>query len=380
MKKFMFVLCCLVATSFFCVSTFGAVKIKPKKENQQVAVQKQYSAEETAAANLWELSAPLNPDWLKKKLIFPGQPVFFAFPNENDRWISIPEKGDYPLKMARNLVKGNNAFENTPQWYLETPKMMPYEAKEKANVQENFSNFDWLYIWLFFFISLAIIIFLGLRCYNLWKELINTKEQADNENRDLKNQISNLENKIKEIEKKLPIEAPAIVDEEWLKNNNPVNVNPNSIDDLVFSGNKVLGQKPQLIAKVLVSTGENSINMNFSYNRMAKTGLTDVPIYLGWNWDVENNEWAPIGMIASVCSNGFEVSPEKVVPIRELFTKFDLVPDQHPIVYKSENIPLKTKYPVLIRGLVIKYHEANIEDLNKAGAIVISKNITEEKK
>lgn len=371
MKKFGLLL--LVAVCFFGSAVLGAVKIKPKAENQ-VLVQKYYSAEETAAANLVKKANVIN-GLNDSSLIFPDQTLIYPFPKDDDRWFYNVRKGDQQLKIAKQLLFGN--FKMLPidtSWTEFKPQKEGLPVLPTTNEVKSYLNWCWALLFL-------LVIALFALGYVLWESTIVKKQHEE----ELKWQKKKEDLLAKELEKtinKLPIIAPPVVNEYWLKNNNPVG-SGNNIQNLTFSGIKEYGKMPDLIAQVVVSTAPNAVKMAFSHDRTAISGLNSVKVYLGWNWDNLKKEWVPVGMIASVCSNGFQVSPEKVKPIRDLFTEFELVSsDKHPVVYiASDALPNgDSKYPVLIRGLIMKYHAEHIADINRAGAVVVPKNNNEEKK
>lgn len=373
MKKFTFLLL-LVAVCFFCGSAvLGAVKIKPKAENQ-VLVQKHYSAEEIAAANLWARSRPLN-DLQNENLIYPGGMLIFAYPQKEDRWMAPIQKGDWVLKISKRLVQGGfvtRAINPEPVTEFKPQKVFVPVLPDTTKVK-SYLNWCWGLL-------LCLIIALLALAYAIVKSAKAKKENKEEINF-LKNSEDLLAKELEKTRNMLPVNPLPIVDEWWLRHNNPVGSGRN-IQNVTFSGIGIQGEMPDLIVRARVSTAENAVKMDFSHNRKATTGLKDVAVWLGWNWNTEESKWVEVGMIASVCANGFQMNPEKVQKISQLFTKFELVnPDQHPVVHESDNLPKDDfKYPSLIRGLVMKYHAEHITDLNKAGAVVVPKNTNEEKK
>jgi len=374
MKRMFFVFF-LTAIFFASLPSFGRVRIKPKTDTIVVAEQKQYSAEETAAANLVRKANKINK-LANENLIKPGQKLVYPYPSDNDRLNVTVIQDDYQLKIAKKI----NAGGYNPGYHFVLDSTLQIPEKQKASedsvvftLEPETKN----YTTLLWFLVICLIVFIAFLIFKFLKA-IKEKENIAGQLENMSDSNWLLGQELEETRNKLPIEAPEVVDSEWLKQNNPVgNDITNSSSDLVQETiARVYGKKPDFIAQAMVTTGENAISMNFSHNRTAKTGLNNVVVYLGWNWDLEKNAWIEVGMIASACSNGFEVNPERVEKMASLFVFVELAKkNQHPVVYSGGTVPEGTIYPELVKELVIKYHEANITDLRKAGMLVeIPKN------
>ena len=353
MKKFSLLL--LLAVCFFLV------------------VAQKYSAEETAAANLVRKANVIN-GLNDSSLIFPNQMLVYPFPKDEDRWFYCVREGDQQLRIAKQLLFGD--FKMLP---IDTSwtEFKPQKPVVVLPVVEKTS-----YRGLAFGLLLCVLALLAALIY-VEKEAAKDRKKGEEAEKLWIAQKKFLEKELVETINKLPINPPPTVDGSWLEKNNPVGSDLTNHPDFASATiARIYGKMPDLVVRALVSTGENAISMNFSHGRKANTGLKNVAIYLGWNWDEEKSQWTEVGMIASVCTNGFQVSPEKVTSINELFTNFELVgSDQHPVVYQSKVLPKNNfRYPALIHGLIMQYHGKNIADLNRIGVVVVPKANNEEKK
>jgi hypothetical protein len=215
---------------------------------------------------------------------------------------------------------------------------------------------------------LLIVIYFLYRNYKKQEQLIEEKNKKEAQDY---TKIFNLERDLEKVKNKIPVKAPEIADEEWLKNNFSVGdqIPSDNVEVASNAISRVYGKKPDLIIQAKVSTVGNSVNMEFSHDRKAITGLEDVVVYIGWDWVKKN--WVEVGMLAGPCSNGFEANSNNVVK-GQLFTKVELVDKtRHPVLFTGENVPKGAKYPELVKSLVLKYHGINIVDIKKAGAGVI---------
>ncbi|NTV79196.1 MAG: hypothetical protein HGA25_08710, partial [Clostridiales bacterium] len=245
-----------------------------------------FSLREFGSGTNWRAWVDLNP-----VLQEPGRVWKDPFTN---RWIALVKKGE--------------VFKNPQPVYFTAP------SKEivTLNKVEIFRTPTYWPILLVILLVGYLIVFLLTRKTHM-KEL-EEKEDAARENEEA---ISRLKFEMKKMENQLPVKAPAIADEKWLSDNNPVgnSIPVDSKDVPALASNAITityGKKPDLIVQARVSTAKNAVNMKFSHDREATTGLTDVVVYLGWNWDLEKKRWTEVGMLAGPCSNGFEATPGKV--------------------------------------------------------------------
>ena len=337
-------------------------------------------SKETRIANLKDYVVRYN-GIKTPNLIFPGQAFYFPTVTTGDTYgdphllLDVYDK-DYLLKMSEYYLYGNPMYQTTAQ---PLPMIMqPAPAPTPAPVVIKVSYWDSTLLWLVIFCLIVLLIVLIIKLVNAIKKIEGNNKDFDSLERKQKELLRELE----DTKNKLPIITLDVVDEDWLRRNNPVGDEITSYPESAeptFS--KIYGRKPDLIVKALVSTEKNAVSMAFSHNRTAQTGLDNVVVYLGWDWDEEEDKFIEVGMIASVCSNGFEVSPEKVVPMDVLFTKFELAGDAFPIVTMYDNIPLEVDFPKLVASLVIKYHKKSISDLKRSGVKVeMPKESEKEKK
>ena len=342
MKKVIFIWILLIG---FGNLTSGAVKIKPKNENAYL-IQKQYSKEETDAANLWNRSRPLN-NLKDENKIYPGNLLIFEWPFHGDRHMSIIYPGDYPLKMAKQLVSPEKDTARS-HWISNNPfqKVVPIMPVIKTFNTEKFL----LWILIFFLVSafFATILYVSLSEEKIkkLKESLNEISKKDRE------KLDELLEELQKTKNKLPIIAPEIADEEWLRNNNPVESQP-TFSDYEYgilsqaTIERVFGKKPDLIVSAKVSTDPKAVSMEFSHERKANTGLNNVAVWLGWNWNTEKNAWVEVGKIASMCSNGFELNPDRVEKMDPLFTSVELV-KKDSILYFSGIMKLSLKIQTIL--------------------------------
>lgn len=357
MKKGLMLL--LLAVCFASLS-FGLVRIKPEhtvSKNTKIANLVNYVVKYNGIEN---------PD-----LIHEGEAFYFS--NQKGNTFGEPSllievyKGDCLWTMSRNFIYGDPRFPYVLQKSLPIVKPVPASAPVIPETEN--SGLDWTG-----FLVGVVVGLLLLACYLAFKnEQLKDENKKTSEANELEKKI--LERELEVTKNRLPIVAPVLSNEKWLRENFPIEV-PRRYDNL---GNltptastiaRVFGKTPDLIAYALVSTKESAVNMEFSNERHANTGLSGVAVWLGWNWNIEESKWVEVGMIASICSNGFVMNPEKVKKMDSLFTSVELVnKSQHPVL-SEEKVPGGTLYPELVAGLVIKYRESAIEDLRKAGATV----------
>lgn len=350
MKKGLLVI--LMAICFASLS-FAGVKIKPKVSHR------------TEIYNMVEKVSVLN-DLKNPDLIYPGQTILFPLPWQNGNLGIDALPGDCLSMMCSKFISGP-VIHYIPENGSSVLKIAPVSAPAPFIIKVDYLDSTLLGL-LIFCLIILLIWFIFKRI-----ESIKRREEDKKMIARIEEQNSQLARELQSTKNKLPILATPVVNSDWLKSNNPVGEDITNSSAFVaqMMVAKVYGKKPGLIAQALVSTSKNAISMLFSHQRIAKTGLDGVPVYLAWNWDTEKSKWAEVGMIATVCSNGFQVSPEKVVPMDKLFTKFELVSlDKHPVILCDGGAPEGTIYPELVSRLVVKYHENDIKDLRKAGATV----------
>lgn len=358
----------LIAICFASLS-FGLVRIKPKVSR------------ETRIANLREYVIKYNGVQKHRDMIHPGDVYYFPtvqMDYEKDTYsdphFSIDtHHGDSFSKMSAAYLYGV-AIPSLPMNQSVVDKV-PVPASEPAVPGVESSDSGWL--WFLLVVAFVFLLLAGYFAF-INEKLKTEKEEIAKANERARKE---LERELEATKNKLPIIAPPLATTNWLRNNNPVGDDITSYPENASSAiERVYGKKPDLVAQALVSTAQNATNMGFSHDRKAITGLTDVKVYLGWNWGTKKSEWTEVGMIASICSNGFQVSPEKVVPMSQLFTKFELADDAFPIAFMDDKVPLEANYPELLASLVIKYHEKPISDLKRSGVKVGMPKTKKEKK
>lgn len=230
-------------------------------------------------------------------------------------------------------------------------------------------------VWLLFLMIAILLAALIVRIVMFNKAEQEAKEKNNRlsgEKNDLENLAQRLRIENEELRNKLPIEAPKMATSDWLEKNNPVGTPiplPSTEDNgqsTIDAIRKVTGKNPDLIVFAKVSTVENGTKMQFSHSREAVTGLKDVNVFLGWDWDAKKRRWIDVGRWAGSCSNGFQANPEAVKK-GEVFSKIEPVSAQNPIISIGKNVPQGVMYPELVKSLVIKHHENNIAEIRKTG-------------
>lgn len=344
----------------------ASVRIKPKTVAVTPADVMSY---QIIKAGQWT-NALKNPNHIE-----PGWNLFYPLPDGSDTTAKVAF-GDNQTFIVKRIINARNLL--NPDLAQNEPRVIPqvkpasYDSNSVLAVETK--GFDFLF-WLI--VAFCVILIIAL--LNLVQQSIKNKEKYEKELKAERKILEITENELELTKQKLPIEAPALADENWLKTNNPVESHQTDTNSLLLPSastmTRVFGKKPDLIGQALVSTKDNATIMDFSFGRKANTGLKDVAVWLGWNWATKKGSkkkgWVPVGMIASVCSNGFEVNPEKVKSLDQLFTKVELAnKGRNPVAYLNPDVPANVKFPELLAGLVVKYHEGNIADLRKAGAVI----------
>jgi hypothetical protein len=246
-----------------------------------------------------------------------------------------------------------------------------FKDTTKLPVNTNLTSFSqnaemWFGLFMLAMLLAVIFLFAWLRSRKFRKQENIAYDKNDEY---WKNVLRARNQELEKSKNKEEIKAPPTVTNEWLQNNNPVG-RPIREDGSDFASH-IHGKKPDLIVQAKVSTEGNAISMMFSHGRTATTGLKDVIVYLGWNWDSEKRKWIEVGMIAGPCSNGFESNPSQIKKMDKLFTKVELVSkDRHPVVYLNTNVPEGIQYPKLVKHLVFQFHSPAIQDLKKTGVKV----------
>lgn len=255
------------------------------------------------------------------------------------------------------------------------PKLQPeFKPAQTIAVAVPASLPWWTEITILEVILFLILIFILIGLIKFIKRANNLETEVENL-RHWQSKALILEKENENLKNKLPIEAPKMATSEWLENNNPAGKPiplPNTEDNgesTIQATERAFGGKPDFIAYAKVSTIENGIQMQFSNNRQAVTGLNGINVFMGWNWNKEKSRWEEVGMLAGPCSNGFEANPGAVKK-GEIFSKIELVNGQSPIIFVSENVPVDVLYPKLILPLVLQHHEKNITDIRRTGSKV----------
>lgn len=364
MKKGLLV---LVLAIYF-VSFFAGVKIKPKESR------------DTRIANLREYVIKYNGAQKHRDLIKPGEAYYFPTvkPGYERDTYSDPHllmdvyHRDSFTKMSAVWLYGAS-LPSLPDngTVISDPKSTPpsFSSVGSDGIAKSF-RFDWFWPFIIFF-----VLFLVTFCLMTWR-IFQKEEEKRKIAEAIEKERKDMEREIEEMKKKLPVVPPVLSNERWLRENSPVELTHNFDDQgnwvpTASTVERVFGKKPDLIAYALVSTKESAVNMEFSNERHANTGLSKVAVWLGYNWDELKSEWTEVGMIASICANGFEMNPEKVKKIGLLFTSVELVDKtKNPVLSCDKKVPEGTLYPELVAGLVVKYLTPAIADLRKAGATV----------
>lgn len=296
----------------------------------------------------WEKWVQANPILQK-----PGR----TWQDDQGRWYALVKIGEV-LSNPERIHLQTDLKEFTKTVYVEVPSKNP-------NI---------LWVGLFILMTLCVLfMFLVLRKVT---SLVNKKiSERDQTIGAYQNEMHKLQKELQDTKNKLPVIPPTEgVDEIWLTENNPMG-NPivdSSSDNLSENFHRRYGKKPDLIIKAVTSTSPDSVMMGFSHDRKAVTSLRKVTVYLGWEWSEEalDNDWHGIGMVAAPCANWFEINPDKVQSFNEALTEFELVGNEHPIIFLNEKVPKDQEYPKLASKIVEKFHEWNIADLKKAGAVI----------
>ncbi|MFA5773210.1 MAG: hypothetical protein WC908_00875 [Candidatus Paceibacterota bacterium] len=352
-----------------------------------LAFSQDVSKRETEIANIIARSVGINAERgvTNPDSIFPNQLLAFKLDAED-----IFEHEVLPGETETSIVgqflderDRDYAFRPTLPSVNRTKANVPKEAQPpvvtKTNSEKKVSP-AWIFFCIGFGLSTLIFLFVWLRSRKFRKEdkgACNKRIQA------LINhyleRISSLDNRlairdaqIEKLKNQLPIIAPEKVTDEWLENNNPIGeaiTEDNLIEKL--TDHPAMGERgvmPDLVIKTIATTKPRAVKMALSYDRFAITGLDKTTVLVGFNWNNDTQEWVELGWIASFCQNAFVSAPGKVKKIGK-FTSLELAGENHPVVYTDEKVK-DQMYPELAAKLVVKYHNANIADLEKAGASV----------
>lgn len=374
MKKGLFLL--LVAICFASLS-FAGVKFKPKVVSR-----------DTEIANLREYVIKYNGAQKHRDLIKPGESYYFPTvklgyerDTYSDPYLLIDVyPNDNFTKMSAIYLFGV-AVPSLPMNKQVVDKV-PAPASEPAVPGVESSDSGWL--WFLLVVAFVFLLLAGYFAF-INEKLKTEKEEIAKAN---ERERKELERELEATKKKLPVVPPVLSNERWLRENSPVELTQNfdNQGNLVPTSatvERVFGKMPDLLVAACVSTKGNAVDMEFSYNRRATTGLSNVPVWLGYNWVKKSKQkakWVEAGMVATACSNGFQ-NIKNILSMSQLFTSVELVnKTKHPVLSCSEKVPEGTLYPELVSKLVVKYHENDIKDLRKAGLVVEPPKAKKEKK
>lgn len=265
------------------------------------------------------------------------------------------------------LVKYGEVFVNPQPVKFEVPVSV---ITRYSVVEVPVNNLKYLWVLIPLILILLWVIYSLFSANKEKKQIIEINRDKLQE---LHSTINTLSKELETAKNQIPVKAPEIADEEWLRNNFSVG-DPIADDNsnlAIKAITRKYGKKPDLIAQARVSTEVNALSMEFSHDRKATTGLKDVVVYLGWSWNQEKKIWEEVNRLVGPCSNGFEVNPDNVVK-GEMFSKVELVEkDRRPILFIADHIPATTHYPEFLQPLVIKFHGDNITEIEKAGVGVV---------
>jgi len=352
--------------------SFASMSFAPEKsKNTQIA---------NMVKKVSVLSGLKDPDKIR-----PGRILIFPFPTSEDRWMENTRKGDCVWTVTDRVLFGH-------KYMLAPDDALPILPSVRPVVPIIVTPIDIPFDWdgLLFWILLAALFIILLGWIYTNSQSDKRKRLSDELRKKMEAREKQLLEELKEIKKKVPVDAPALVNADWLKNNSPIDAG----HDADYMGNaiptsetveRVFGKMPDLLVSAIISTKENAVDMEFSYNRRAMTGLSNVPVWLGFNWVPKKGRkkagWVKAGMVATACSNGFQ-DPKNILSMDQLFTSVELVDKtRYPILSCDKKVvPEKTPYPELVAGLVKEYYKLIIADLSKAGFPAPAKTVVKKGK